>query len=288
MPGTYKGKPADVVTVFEAIGAYRAGKITLDELYEAENGACPGAGRAAASSPPTRCHGIEFLGLSPAEASRQDPKKDEAAKQAGELAMTLVRHDIRPKHIVTRRSIENAIASVAATGGSTNGVLHLLAIAHEFGIPLELDEFGPLADRTPIVADLPRRPLRERHVRRGRGLAGVLLRAGAHGDHRPSTAGHRETLPPWRQGPEGRPRWRPSPTGGLASRGFPRRAGRQARGPRASPAPRPARVFDSEMACYGRHDGIVPGRHPLRGSGRRSRDAGDAERHRCPRRRGSG
>ena len=100
---------------------------------------------------------MEFLGLSPGGLNgipAEDPKKDEAAQRAGELAMTLVRHDIRPKHIVTREAIENAIASVAATGGSTNGVLHLLAIAHEFGIPLELDEFGPLADRTPIVADL--------------------------------------------------------------------------------------------------------------------------------------
>src|SRR3970282_2297486 len=100
---------------------------------------------------------MEFLGLSPGGLNAipaEDPKKDEAAQRAGELAMTLVRHDIRPRHVVTRASIENAIASVAATGGSTNGVLHLLAIAHEFGIPLELDEFGPIAERTPIVADL--------------------------------------------------------------------------------------------------------------------------------------
>ena len=70
-----------------------------------------------------------------------------AARRVGELAMTLVRHDIRPSQIVTRKAIENAIASVAATGGSTNGVLHLLALAHEFGIELEIDEFGPIADR---------------------------------------------------------------------------------------------------------------------------------------------
>src|SRR6185312_14876794 len=100
---------------------------------------------------------LEFLGLSPAGLNgipAEDPAKDAAARQAGELAMTLVRHDVRPSSIVTRAAIENAIASVAATGGSTNGVLHLLAIAHELGIPLSIDEFDAIAARTPIVADM--------------------------------------------------------------------------------------------------------------------------------------
>ncbi len=157
-PGTYKGKPADVVTVFEAIGAYRAGKISLEDLYEAENGACPGAGACGGQfTANTMSMVLEFLGLSPAGLNgipAEDPKKDEAARRTGELAMTLVRHDIRPSHLVTKRSIENAIASVSATGGSTNGVLHLLAIAAEFGIPLDIDEFGTVADRTPLIADM--------------------------------------------------------------------------------------------------------------------------------------
>ena len=157
-PGTYKGRDLTIVSVFEAVGAYRAGKIDLEELYEIESAACPGAGACGGQyTANTMSTAMEFLGLSPGGLNgipAEDPKKDAAAKQAGELAMTLVRHDIRPRHIVTRASIDNAIASVAATGGSTNGVLHLLAIAHEFGIPLELDEFGPIADRTPIVADL--------------------------------------------------------------------------------------------------------------------------------------
>jgi dihydroxy-acid dehydratase len=100
---------------------------------------------------------LEFMGLSPSGLNgipAEDPRKDEAARRAGELAMTLVRHDIRPSQIVTRASIDNAIASVAATGGSTNGVLHLLAIAAEFGIPLGIDEFGAIADRTPLIADM--------------------------------------------------------------------------------------------------------------------------------------
>jgi dihydroxy-acid dehydratase len=158
MPGTYKGKPADVVTVFEAIGAYRAGKITLEELYEAENGACPGAGACGGQfTANTMSTVMEFLGLSPAGLNgipAEDPKKDEAARKAGELVMTLVHHDIRPSHIVTKQSLENAIASVAATGGSTNAVLHMPAIAAEFGIPLTIDEFDAVAERTPLIADM--------------------------------------------------------------------------------------------------------------------------------------
>ncbi len=157
-PGTYKGKPADVVTIFEAIGAYRAGKISLEDLYEAENGACPGAGACGGQfTANTMSTVLEFLGLSPAGLNgipAEDPRKDEAAVRTGELAMTLVRHDIRPSHLVTKGSLENAIASIAATGGSTNGVLHLLAIAAEFGIALDIDEFGVVADRTPLIADM--------------------------------------------------------------------------------------------------------------------------------------
>jgi dihydroxy-acid dehydratase len=157
-PGTYKGKPADVVTVFEAIGAYRAGKITIDELYEAENGACPGAGACGGQfTANTMATALEFLGVSPGGMNgipAEDPKKDEAARRAGELVMTLVHHDIRPRQLVTKRSLENAIASVAATGGSTNAVLHLPAIAAEFGLDLSLDEFTEVADRTPLIADM--------------------------------------------------------------------------------------------------------------------------------------
>ena len=158
MPGTYKGKPADIVTVFEAIGAYRAGKITLDELYEAENGACPGAGACGGQfTANTMSTVLEFMGLSPAGLNgipAEDPKKDEAARRAGELVMTLVHHDIRPSSIVTRNALENAIASVSATGGSTNAALHMPAIAAEFGIPLTLDDFSEIVDRTPLIADM--------------------------------------------------------------------------------------------------------------------------------------
>ena len=158
-PGLYKGRRnATVVTVFEAIGAYRAGKISLEELYEVENAACPGAGACGGQfTANTMSTALEFLGISPGGLNgipAEDAAKDDAARACGELAMTLVRHDIRPASIVTRSAIDNAIASIAATGGSTNGVLHLLAIAHEFGISLDIDEFGEIADRTPIVADM--------------------------------------------------------------------------------------------------------------------------------------
>jgi len=157
-PGVYKGANADIVSVFEAVGAYRAGKITLDELYGIENAACPGAGACGGQyTANTMSTVMEFIGLSPAGLNgipAEDPKKDEAARRSGELVMDLVRRDVRPKDIVDRRALENAIASVAATGGSTNGVLHLLAIAHEFGIPLSIDEFGTIADRTPLIADM--------------------------------------------------------------------------------------------------------------------------------------
>jgi dihydroxy-acid dehydratase len=158
-PGVYKGRrDATVVRVFEAIGAYRAGKISLDELYAIENVACPGAGACGGQfTANTMATVMEFIGLSPAGLNgipAEDPGKDDAARQSGELVMDLVRRDVRPSAFVTREALENGIASIAATGGSTNGVLHLLAIAHEYGIDLDIDEFGAVADRTPLVADM--------------------------------------------------------------------------------------------------------------------------------------
>jgi dihydroxy-acid dehydratase len=157
-PGTYKGRNSDIVSMFEAVGAYRAGTITLEELYEIESVSCPGPGACGGQyTANTMSMVLEFLGLSPAGLNgipAEHPDKDAAARRCGELVMDLVRRDVRPSTFVTRKAIENAITAVAATGGSTNGVLHLLAIAREAGIPLEIDEFSTFADRTPIVADL--------------------------------------------------------------------------------------------------------------------------------------
>jgi dihydroxy-acid dehydratase len=157
-PGTYKGGELDIVSVYEAIGAYRAGKIDAAELYEIENRACPGAGACGGQyTANTMSMVLETLGLSPAGLNgiaAEDPRKDEAARRCGELVMDLVRQDRRPSQFVDRRSIENAIAMIAATGGSTNGVLHLLAIASEFLIPLEIDDFDRIAERTPLIGDM--------------------------------------------------------------------------------------------------------------------------------------
>ena len=267
MPGTYKGKPADVVTVFEAIGAYRAGKITLDELYEAENGACPGAGACGGQfTANTMSTVMEFLGLSPAGMNgipAEDPKKDEAARRAGELVMTLVHHDIRPSHIVTRNALENAIASVAATGGSTNAVLHMPAIAAEFGIPLTIDDFAVVADRTPLIADM--RP-------GGRYLAADMYDAGGvglvmrellkgghlHGDERTVDGRTIAKIAADTVETPGQPVVKPIETpikpfggltilkGSLAPDGcVVKLAGHERRYHRG-----PARVFDSEVACF--------------------------------------
>jgi dihydroxy-acid dehydratase len=157
-PGTYKGVDQDVVSVFEAIGAYRAGKISLQELYDIESAACPGAGACGGQyTANTMSLVLEFMGLSPAGLNgipAEDPAKDEAARRCGELVMDLVRRDVRPSHLVSHDSLENGIAGIASTGGSTNGVLHLLAIAWEFGIELDIDEFQRVAERTPLIGDL--------------------------------------------------------------------------------------------------------------------------------------
>ena len=176
-PGTYKGKrDATIVTIFEAIGAYRAGKMPADELYEIESVSCPGAGACGGQyTANTMSMTLEILGLSPAGLNgipAEHPDKDDAARRCGQIVMDLVREDVRPSRFVTRRSIENAIACVAGTGGSTNAVLHLLAIAHEYDVPLDIDEFGQIADRTPIVADL---------VPGGRYAAADLFEAGGLG-----------------------------------------------------------------------------------------------------------
>ena len=157
-PGRYRGHDITLQDVFEAVGAVAAGKMTTDELREVEENACPGAGACGGQfTANTMATAIEFLGISPPgfnDIPALDPGKDAAAEQAGRLAMRLLSEDLRPRQIITRAALENAIASVAATGGSTNGVLHLLAIAREAGVPLTIDDFDRVATRTPVVASL--------------------------------------------------------------------------------------------------------------------------------------
>ncbi len=157
-PGRFRGRDVTIQDVFEAIGAHAVGTIDDAELHELEGVACPGAGACGGQfTANTMATALELLGISPPGLNgipALHPGKAAAAEEAGRLAMQLVRDDVRPSQIVTRDGLENAIAAIAATGGSTNGVLHLLAIAREAGIPLELDDFDAIASRTPVIASL--------------------------------------------------------------------------------------------------------------------------------------
>jgi dihydroxy-acid dehydratase len=157
-PGSFEGHDVTIQDVFEAVGSYGAGRMSPERFAALENQACPGAGACGgqftANTMATAC---EFLGISPmgsASVPAVDPEKDRTARQAGALVMQLVRRDLRPRRIITRESIENAIAAVVATGGSTNAVLHLLAIAREAGVTLEIGDFDRISARVPLLADL--------------------------------------------------------------------------------------------------------------------------------------
>jgi dihydroxy-acid dehydratase len=157
-PGRLNGKDLTIQDVFEAVGAYGSGKITAEQLKAVEDAACPGAGACGGQfTANTMSTVMEFLGIS-AMGMNGVPatleEKDRVAFEAGQLIMDILKRDLRPSQIITRHAIENAIAGVAATGGSTNAVLHLLAIAHEMGIELDIDDFDRVSTGVPIVADL--------------------------------------------------------------------------------------------------------------------------------------
>ena len=156
--GSYRGKDVTIQDVFEAVGANAAGKITDQELHDLENVACPGAGACGGQyTANTMSTVMEMIGLSPMgfnSVPAMEPRKDEVAFRCGDVVMNLLRNGILPRRILTRAAFENAIASVAATGGSTNAVLHLLAIAREAEVDLEIDDFQTVSERTPLLADL--------------------------------------------------------------------------------------------------------------------------------------
>jgi dihydroxy-acid dehydratase len=156
--GRYLGKDVTIQDVFEAVGAHAAGKITDEEVHALENVACPGAGACGGHfTANTMATALDFLGISAPglnEVPAMHKSKPQAAVEAGKLAMKLVVEDRRPSQLLTREAFENAIASIAATGGSTNGVLHLLAIAAEVGVELSIDDFDTISAKTPIVADI--------------------------------------------------------------------------------------------------------------------------------------
>jgi len=157
-PGQFEGHSVTIQDVYEAVGAHARGKITDKQLKELECSACPGVGACGGQfTANTMALVCEFLGIAPMGASSipaTDKGKAKAGELAGKLAMDLLRKDLTPLKIITKTAIENAIAGVAATGGSTNSVLHLLAIAREAGISLSIDDFDRISSRTPILADL--------------------------------------------------------------------------------------------------------------------------------------
>jgi dihydroxy-acid dehydratase len=156
--GELNGKALTVQDVFEAVGAFNAGKIDEKEFHRVENAACPTAGACGGQfTANTMATIMEAIGISPAGLNgipAVDEAKNQAAFRCGELVMELVRRDLKPSQIMTRRAFENAIASVAASGGSTNAVLHLMALARETGVALKIDEFDSISAKTPTIATL--------------------------------------------------------------------------------------------------------------------------------------
>ena len=158
MPGQYQGNDVNIQDVFEAVGAYAKGSITRDELTALECVACPGEGSCAGLfTANTMSTAIEIMGMSlPGDASIPaiDPRKVDEARKAGSTLLRLLEEDVRPRDIMTRHAFENAITVVLAMGGSTNAVLHLMAIANEAGVDLSLDDFDRISRNTPYISDM--------------------------------------------------------------------------------------------------------------------------------------
>ncbi len=158
MPGEVDGKPVSIQDVFEAVGSHARGTISAEKLAELERRACPGAGACGGQfTANTMAIAFEFLGISPMGFNgipALDPKKHEVAKECGKLLLDMLKKNLRPTDIITRTALENAIAAIATTGGSTNGVLHLLSVAHELSVPLVIDDFDTINRKVPLLADL--------------------------------------------------------------------------------------------------------------------------------------
>ena len=173
MPGRFQGRDVTIQDVFEGVGAHAAKKMTDAELLDLESNACPGPGACGGQfTANTMATAFEILGISPigsASVPAMDDSKDDVAYRVGEMVMDLVRKNLTARRIITREALENAVASIAATGGSTNGVLHLLGVAREAEVDLRIDDFDRISSNTPLIADL--KP-------GGRFVANDLYRAG--------------------------------------------------------------------------------------------------------------
>jgi len=266
MPGDFRGKPVSIQDVFEAVGACAAGRISESELQALEDVACPGAGACGGQyTANTMSMAGEMLGLSPMglnDVPAVDPRKPGVAMRAGEIVMRLVTEDLRPSRILTRAAFENAITAVAATAGSTNAILHLMALAKEANVPLTLEDFDAIAARTPVIADLkPGGRFMAADLDRAGGVRLVarrLLEAGLLKDN--PTVGGRTLIEEVKDAQElaGQEVVRSvahalSPSGGFAIlRGSlaPEGAVVKLAGHERRKHTGPARVFDSEEACF--------------------------------------
>ncbi len=266
LPGRFHGKDVTIQEVFEAVGAHAAGKISDEELHELEGVASPGAGACGGQfTANTMAMAFEALGISPVAANlvpAEDANKAQVAVEAGKLVVDVLRRGVRPSDIVTRGALENAIATVACSGGSTNGVLHLLAIASEMGVELNIDDFDAISERTPLLCDLKpggRFVAPDLHAAGGVALvASRLLEAGVlHADEQTVTGQTLGDIARGAQETEGQEVVRPlsdpiKPHGGLAIlRGnvapegsVVKLAGHERRHHKG-----PARVFDGEEAA---------------------------------------
>ncbi len=267
MPGSYNGNDVNIQDVFEAVGAYASGNMTLDELHGLECVACPGEGSCAGLfTANTMSTAIEVMGMSlPGDASIPaiDPRKTEHTRAAGRTLMRLLEEDVRPRDILTRQAFENAITAVVAMGGSTNAVLHLIAIAHEAQVELGLSDFDRISRSTPYIADM--RPAGQYVMADLDRYGGVslilkrLLRAGLlHGDAMTITgktlAENAEAIDTIEDQPVVVPTDQPrSPTGGLAilyGNLAPDGAVIKVAGHQERVYQGPARVFDQEQAAF--------------------------------------
>ena len=309
-PGHWHGRDVTILDIFEAIGAHAAGDMSDEELNELEGVASPGAGACGGQfTANTMACAFEALGISAggsAMVPAEDDEKGTVAEKIGELVMRVLADDLRPSKVITRDSLENAIACVCASGGSTNVVLHLIALAHEPGIELNMDDFERISRETPLLADLkPGGRFVATDLYRAGGVPLILKRlaeAGIlHGDaitvtgrtigeeaEAASEAQGQEVVRPLVGPAQGRRR-----PGDPARQPRPRGRRGQARRHRAQEADRPGpglRVRRG-MLPRGQGPGDPPGRHrrdPQRGPGRRPRHARDAAGDRGDRRRGPG
>ena len=275
-PGRYAGRDLTVVSAFEAVGEFSAGKIDAAELLEVERRACPGAGSCGGMfTANTMSSVIEAMGMSLPYSSTmaaEDPEKAESAAQSAAALVEAIRRDVRPRQILTRQAFENAIAVTMAIGGSTNAVLHLLAIARAAGVPLVLDDFETIRTRVPVLCDLkPSGRFVTTDLHRAGGVPQVMKTLLTHGvlhgdalsitgrtiaevleDVPDSPRRDQEVIRPWERPlyPKGHLsilRGNLAPEGGVA----------KITGVKALKMTGPARVFDSEEACL---EAILKGR----------------------------